>query len=144
MLLKIVVVGKLKDRSLQSRCDEFARWLSPHAKMQIVELPDSTVEKEGEAILRTIDKDRGFVVALSEEGRQFTSREFAARLGGIDRKVIFVIGGPCGLAPAVRRRADLLWSLSLLTFTHEIARLLLFEQLFRAVNILNGGHYHND
>ena len=79
---------------------------------------------------------------LSEEGRQFTSTEFAAKLGSFDRKIVFVIGGPCGLAPEVKQRADLLWSLSKLTFTHELARLLLMEQLFRATNILHGGSYH--
>ena len=57
--------------------------------------------------------------------------------------MVFVVGGPYGLAPEVKQKADLLWSLSKLTFTHELARLLLFEQLFRAVNILHGGSYHN-
>ena len=69
--------------------------------------------------------------------------KFAEVLGKFDRKVVFVIGGPYGLAPEIRVKADLLWSLSRLTFTHELARLLLFEQLFRAVNILHGGSYHN-
>ena len=64
-------------------------------------------------------------------------------LGNFNRKVVFVIGGPYGLDPAVKARAELLWSLSKLTFTHEIARFLLFEQLFRASSILRGGSYHN-
>lgn len=144
MLLKLVLIGKLKDRAIQARCDEFAKWLSPYAKLEIVELPDSNVAKEGQAILKALEKERtAAVVVLSEEGKQFTSTEFAAKLGSFDRKVVFVIGGPCGLAPEVKQRADLLWSLSKLTFTHELARLLLMEQLFRATNILHGGSYHN-
>ncbi|WP_294507624.1 23S rRNA (pseudouridine(1915)-N(3))-methyltransferase RlmH [uncultured Victivallis sp.] len=144
MLLKLVLIGKLKDRALQARCDEFAKWLSPYAKLEIVELPDSNVAKEGQAIVKALEKERSAaVVVLSEEGRQFTSTEFAAKLGSFDRKIVFVIGGPCGLAPEVKQRADLLWSLSKLTFTHELARLLLMEQLFRATNILHGGSYHN-
>ena len=144
MLLKLVLIGKLKDRALQARCDEFAKWLSPYAKLEIVELPDSNVAKEGLAIVKALEKERSAaVVVLSEEGRQFTSTEFAAKLGSFDRKIVFVIGGPCGLAPEVKQRADLLWSLSKLTFTHELARLLLMEQLFRATNILHGGSYHN-
>ena len=144
MLLKLVLIGKLKDRAIQARCDEFAKWLSPYAKLEIVELPDSNVAKEGLAIVKVLEKERSAaVVVLSEEGRQFTSTEFAAKLGSFDRKVVFVIGGPCGLAPEVKQRADLLWSLSKLTFTHELARLLLMEQLFRATNILHGGSYHN-
>lgn len=144
MLLKLVLIGKLKDRALQARCDEFAKWLSPYAKLEIVELPDSNVAKEGQAIVKALEKERSAaVVVLSEEGRQFTSTAFAAKLGSFDRKIVFVIGGPCGLAPEVKQRADLLWSLSKLTFTHELARLLLMEQLFRATNILHGGSYHN-
>ena len=144
MLLKLVLIGKLKDRAIQARCDEFAKWLSPYAKLEIVELPDSNVAKEGQAIVKALEKERAAaVVVLSEEGRQFSSQEFSAKLGSFDRKVVFVIGGPCGLAPEVKQRADLLWSLSKLTFTHELARLLLMEQLFRATNILHGGSYHN-
>lgn len=144
MLIKVLVVGRLKDRAIQARCDEFAKWLGPYAKLEVQELPDSNVAKEGQAILKALERDRGAaVVALSEEGKEFTSVKFAEVLGKFDRKVVFVIGGPYGLAPEIRVKADLLWSLSRLTFTHELARLLLFEQLFRAVNILHGGSYHN-
>ena len=144
MLIKVLVVGRLKDRAIQARCDEFAKWLGPYAKLEVQELPDSNVAKEGQAILKALERDRGAaLVALSEERKEFTSVKFAEVLGKFDRKVVFVIGGPYGLAPEIRAKADLLWSLSRLTFTHELARLLLFEQLFRAVNILHGGSYHN-
>ena len=144
MLIKAVLVGKLKDRAIQARCDEFVKWISPYAKVEIVELPDSNVAREGQAILKALDHDKGAaVVVLSEEGTEFTSTAFAAKLGSFDRKVVFVIGGPYGLAPEVKKRATILWSLSKLTFTHELARLLLFEQLFRGINILHNGSYHN-
>ena len=144
MLIKIITVGKLKDRALQARCDEFAKWLGPYAKVEQRELVDSDVEREGAAINKELDRDRSAaLIVLSEEGREFSSVAFAEQLGRFDRKVVFVIGGPYGLTSAVKARADILWSLSKLTFTHEIARLLLYEQLFRAVNILHGGRYHN-
>ena len=144
MLIKVLVVGRLKDRAIQARCDEFAKWLGPYAKLEVQELPDSNVAKEGQAILKALERDRGAaLVALSEEGKEFTSVKFAEVLGKFDRKVVFVIGGPYGLAPEIRAKADLLWSLSRLTFTHELARLLLDEQRFRAVNIQHGGSYHN-
>ena len=134
----------MKDKSIQARCDEFVKWLGPYAKIEVQELPDSTVEKEGQALLKTIEKEKNAaIVVLSEEGKEFTSTGFAEVLGKFDRKVLFIIGGPYGLAPEVKAKATLLWSLSKLTFTHELARLLLFEQLFRAVNILHGGSYHN-
>ena len=107
MLIKIVVIGRLKDRALQARCDEFAKWLGPYAKLEIRELPDSTVEREGKAILKELDRERGAaVVVLSEEGREFTSTAFASVLGNFNRKVVFVIGGPYGLDPAVKARAE--------------------------------------
>lgn len=142
MRFRIIAVGRLKDRAMQQRCDEFVKWLGPYAKTDLVELADATVEKENAAILRALSKEDGFKIVLSEDGVELSSEAFAARLSAIDRKVILVIGGPGGLAPEVKRRADLVWSLSRLTFTHEIARLLVCEQLFRAVSILHGGKYH--
>ena len=144
MLLKVITVGKLRDRALQARCAEYAKWIGGYGKLELRELADSDVEREGNAILKELEKDRSAcVVVLSEEGKEFTSVGFAEMVGKTDRKLVFVIGGPLGLSSAVKQRADLLWSLSRLTFTHELARLLLMEQLFRAVNILGGGHYHN-
>ena len=78
-----------------------------------------------------------------EEGKLFTTAQFAQKISAIDRKMVFVIGGPFGLAPEVKERADLLWSLSPLTFTHEMARFLLCEQLYRALNLNAGGSYHH-
>lgn len=143
MHLKLLVVGKLKDRAMQSRCDEYLKWLGPYGKVELQELPDSTVEREGQMLLKSLEKERGFVVVLSEEGREFTSQQLAVELGSKETRLTFVIGGPYGLAPEVKKRGDLLWSLSKLTFTHEMARLLLCEQLYRATTIQHGGKYHN-
>ncbi len=145
MLLKIIAIGKLKDKAFKERCDEYAKWLSPYAKLEIKELPDSTPEKEATAILKELEKDKGaFIVPMAEEGQQYTSRQFAELLDKAARKVVFIIGGPNGIAPDVKQQASKLLSLSKMTFTHEFARLILLEQLFRATNILNGGHYHRD
>ncbi|MBQ4107294.1 MAG: 23S rRNA (pseudouridine(1915)-N(3))-methyltransferase RlmH [Lentisphaeria bacterium] len=144
MLIKVIAVGKLKDRMMRDRSLEYFKWLTQYAKLEIRELPDSHPEKEGKNILKELEKERGFVFVLSEEGQEFTSRQFAAKLGALDRKAVFVIGGPEGLSPEVKKRADQLWSLSRLTFTHEMARLFLAEQLFRAQTILHDTGYHND
>lgn len=145
MLLKVLVIGKLKDKNFQSRIVEYSKWLTQNNKIEIVELPDSTKEKENELLLKHIEKENhAYIVALSEDGRELTSRELAAKLGAIQQKIVFIIGGPYGLTPEVKAKADFLWSLSKLTFTHEFARLLLLEQLFRASNIQMGGSYHND
>ena len=100
----------------------------------------------GAVLAGIISSDRvrnALVVVLTEEGREFTTAEFSAYLGRADRKIVFVIGGPFGLAQEVKQRAGLLWSLSKLTFTHEMARFLFCEQLYRALNLLNGGAYHH-
>lgn len=145
MLLKVIAIGKLKDKYFGERVDEYAKWLSPHAKLEIRELQDSTPEKEASAILKELEKDKGaFIIPLSEEGQQFTSRQFAEILDKAARKIVFIIGGPLGLSELVKQKGDKLISLSKMTFTHEFARLILMEQLFRAINILNGGHYHKD
>ena len=145
MLLKVLVIGKLKDKNFQSRIVEYSKWLTQNNKIEIVELPDSTKEKENELLLKHIEKENhAYIVALSEDGREQTSRELAAKLGAIQQKIVFIIGGPYGLTPEVKAKADFLWSLSKLTFTHEFARLILLEQLFRASNIQMGGSYHND
>ena len=143
MLLKIIVVGKMKDRALEGHVKTYMTRLSPYAKIEIVELRDSNPEAEGVKILEQLENEKGFVIVLSEEGTEMTSPEFSAKLMGLDRKVVLVIGGPYGLTEGVKKRADLLMALSRMTFTHEMARYFLFEQLYRAVMIGKGKNYHN-
>ena len=144
MLLHIVAVGKLRSREIAALCADFAKRLGAYAKLKITEVADSDPAGEGKLILRELDKERtAEVVVLAEEGRTFTTAEFAERLKHCDTKVVFVVGGPFGLAPEVKARAKLLWSLSPLTFTHELARLLLLEQLYRTLNLNAGGSYHH-
>ena len=144
MLLDIVAVGKLRSHELSALCAEFAKRLGAYARLKVTELADSDVAGEGRAICRELDRARGAkTVVLSEEGKLFSTAEFAGFLKKCDTRVVFVVGGPFGLAPEVKARADLLWSLSPLTFTHEMARLLLLEQLYRALNFNAGGNYHH-
>ena len=143
-LVKLIAIGKMRDKLFDSRCQEFLTRLHAYGKCEVVILPDSDVRNEGKAMLRELEKDRGaMVVVLTEEGREFTTREFADFLGKIDRKIVFIIGGPYGIAPEVKAAAARLWALSKLTFTHEMARLIFLEQLYRGLNLLNGGAYHH-
>ena len=144
MLCKIIVVGKPKDKVLGAKSAEFVSRCGAYGKVECVELPDSDVAKEGKSLMKELEKEKNsFVFVLSEEGKLFTTATFAQKISAIDRKIVFVIGGPFGLAPEVKARADLLWSLSPLTFTHEMARFLLCEQLYRALNFNAGGSYHH-
>ena len=144
MLFKIILIGKIRDRLVSERIAEYVKRLGAYGKVEQTFLPDSTVAEEGAAICRELKKERNAkIFVLSEEGREFTSPELGAELGGLDRKAVFVIGGPFGLADEAKQSADVLWSLSKLTFPHEIAALLLFEQLYRAENLAHGGSYHH-
>lgn len=143
-LLRLICVGRMRDRAFDARIQEYMTRIGAYGKFETTVLPDSDVEGEGRNILREIEKDRGAAtVVLTEEGREFTTAEFSAFLGRTDRKILFVIGGPFGLAAEVKARADLLWALSKMTFTHEMARLIFVEQLYRGLNLLNGGSYHH-
>jgi len=144
MLLDLIVVGKLRSREIAALCGEFAKRLGAYSRLRIAELADSDPAGEGKAIRHELDRLRGArVVVLSEEGKLFSTVRFAEYLKNCDTRVALVVGGPFGLAPEVKERADLLWSLSPLTFTHELARLLLLEQLYRALNFNAGGGYHH-
>ena len=144
MLAKLLVIGKMKDRALSARAGEFLERCRAYGKVEVAELPESDVAREGKALLRELDKERSScIVVLSEEGKLLTTETFASYISAADRKIVFVIGGPFGLTPEVKARASLLWSLSPLTFTHELARLLLCEQLYRALNFNAGGSYHH-
>ena len=142
LLLKVVVVGRMKDKHLAAKCDEYIKRLSAYGKVELVELKDSDVQDESRRIMRNIDPARDLVIALGEEGRSATSREFADLLRGAERRVTLIIGGAYGLTDEVKK-SGLLLSLSPMTFTHEMARMLLLEQLYRAASILNNSGYHH-
>lgn len=108
--------------------------------------PAPALRKEGERLLARLSPDE-FVVALDERGREWSSRELAGELRRWQTdhpQVVLVIGGPEGFAPEVRARANATWSLSRLTLPHGLVRLLVVEQLYRAVTIQRGHPYHKD
>ena len=144
-MLKLVVVGKVKNRALAEICADFADRLKRFGGIEIAELKDSTPERECEKILESLKNFRGKVYVMSEEGKTFTSRGFSKRLeddelaGGS----AFVIGSAYGLADEVKKRADVLMSMSPMTFTHEFARATLLEQIYRAKTITAKTGYHH-
>ncbi len=150
----IVSVGSIKERYWQEAIGEYLKRLQPHAKVQTIEVPeekithvtdrDRIIAKEAERILAAIPKDTS-VIALDRAGKTYSSREWADQLDDWSRfakKLTFVIGGPLGLAPVVLERATVIMSLSKMTFTHQMTRVILLEQLYRAGMILSGGQYH--
>lgn len=143
MLFKLLVVGRVKDPHYQAKINEFLQRLNAFGKVEIVELRDDSVEKESGAILKALENEKGWVIVLDERGENITSVDLAGKLNSCDRKIVMVIGGAFGFTDEVRKRADWLLALSKFTVTHEMARLLVVEQLYRACTIIAGKKYHH-
>ena len=140
--ITLLCVGAMKDRHCAALVEMYLKRLRHEARVEIREISAGNRHTEGERIAGFLDRIHGRSFALSEEGCVFTSRRFASRFETINRKIIFIVGGPDGLCERIKKRADEVLSLSPLTFTHEIARLLLIEQIYRACSILHHRRYH--
>lgn len=158
MLIQIIGVGKLKEKYLMQGIQEYAKRLTPYIKFQVIEVADEKApdtlseaevsivkEREGERILAQIKSD-AHVIALAIDGQLWSSEELAAeidRLGTYGTShVVFVIGGSLGLADQVLRRAQQRLSFGRMTLPHQLMRLVLVEQIYRAVKINRGEPYH--
>ncbi|OMI27434.1 23S rRNA (pseudouridine(1915)-N(3))-methyltransferase RlmH [Bacillus haynesii] len=158
MNISIVAIGKLKEKYLKQGIDEYIKRLSAYAKVDIIELPDEKApenlsdqdmkivkDKEGERILSKISPD-AHVIALAIGGKMKSSEELADNMDRLatygKSKVTFVIGGSLGLSDAVLKRADEKLSFSRMTFPHQLMRLILLEQIYRAFRINRGEPYH--
>ena len=142
----VIAIGKMKNRSLAMLCDDFSQRLKRQGNFELIELKDGDVESEGLRILEALAKrSDARIYAMAEEGMTRTSQRLADELYALQgRPAIFILGGAYGLSDTVKARADALFALSPLTFTHEIARMLVYEQLYRAVAIQTGSNYHHE
>jgi 23S rRNA (pseudouridine1915-N3)-methyltransferase len=140
MRVKLICVGKIKEPYLKDGINHFLTRLKPFTKLEVIEIKNQGSKKEGDSILEKLDDE--FVVIMDEKGKEYTSREFAFFFKGVDQDITFIIGGPYGLSSDVKDRADATISLSQMTFTREMARLFLLEQLYRVFTILKGKSYH--
>ena len=158
MKIKLVTVGKLKEKYLKDGISEYTKRLNRFTKFDIIELPDEKtpdkashlenqqiLDKEGTRILSKL-ADKEFVIALAIKGQQFPSEKFSKILSDITIRgisdITFVIGGSLGLSTAVKKRANLLMSFGKLTLPHQLMRLVLVEQIYRAFMIQQGSPYH--
>ncbi len=158
MKIRVVAVGKVKERFYEDAIAEYGKRLSRYCKLELVQVADEKTpdgaspvqekqikEKEGERILSRI-REGDYVIALAIEGKMPDSLELAAKLEtlGIQGKsqVVFVIGGSLGLSEAVMKRADESLSFSKMTFPHQLMRVILLEQIYRGYRIMTGEPYH--
>lgn len=158
MKITVIGVGRLKEKYWQAAIDEYSKRLSKYVKLDIIEVPDEKApenlsaaeeeivkKNEGERILKNI-RDGAYVIALAINGKMLSSEELSEFLN--ERMVrgaghiVFVIGGSLGLSPEVLDRADYKLSFSKMTFPHQMMRVILLEQFYRAVKIMKNEPYH--
>lgn len=158
VMIKIIAVGKLKEKALQMLIDEYKKRLSAYTKLEIVEVADEQAaqnnsavqneqvkQKEGIRILSKI-KEGDYVILLDLHGKEMSSEAFASKLSEIytyhNSNITFIIGGSLGLSKEVIERSDYRFKLSELTFTHQMVRILILEQIYRAYKINHNEPYH--
>ena len=156
--IQVVCIGKLKENYLAAGCAEYLKRLSPYAQVSIVELPEyrlpqnpsyaqiqEGLEEEGRQILLKI-LPNALVISLCIEGKMLSSEELSEYIAKAQTQgnsaICFVIGGALGLSGAVKQKSALCLSMSRMTFPHQLARMLLLEQIYRAMSILNHAKYH--
>ena len=141
--ITFVVVGKIKESFYREAIAEYAKRLSRFVKLEIKELAEgASLETEAEDILRSI---KGYTIALCVEGKKQSSEELAAKLKTLEdagKEVTFVIGSSCGLSERVKSAANERLSFSDMTFPHQLMRVILAEQVYRAYMINTGATYH--
>ena len=158
MKITILCVGKVKEKFYQDAIKEFHKRLSRYCKLNIVEVPDEKTQeqaseteinivkdKEGERILKSIKED-AYVICLAIDGKQLDSVELSQKIDKLcvsgKSHICFIIGGSLGLSDAVLARADYKLSFSRMTFPHQLMRVILLEQIYRAFRISNNEPYH--
>lgn len=155
MKITIIWIGKTNEKYLTHGMDIFAKRLKHYCQYEVIEIKDvkkfaNTQDlkvKEGQEILSKIDNE-DFLVLLDEGGQQYTSVKFSKYLEEQQvrgtRKMTFVVGGAFGFSDEVYQRANYKFSLSKMTFSHQMIRLFFYEQLYRAFTILRNEKYHNE
>lgn len=158
MKITILCVGKVKEKFYRDAIDEFSKRLSRYCKLDIIEVTDEKTqeqasdneirlvkEREGERLLKNIKED-AYVIALCIDGKQLDSEELSEKVDKLGIQgvshIYFVIGGSLGLADDVIKRADYKLSFSKMTFPHQLMRVILLEQVYRAYRIMNNEPYH--
>lgn len=143
-MIKIICAGKIKEKYLRDAIEDYRERISKYHKISIIEVEDSNMIEEASKILKHVD-NRDYVITLEIEGNSIDSKEFACKLDKIfitNSNICFIIGGSDGLSSDVKKRSDYALSFSLMTFPHQLFRVILLEQIYRAFKINNNETYH--
>ncbi len=153
--INLYVIGSIKEKYMVDEINEYLKRLSKYAKVNIIEFKEckiqgkdctSILEEEGNQILKKIEDDE-YLFLLDLHGKIISSEEFASNMKSLidlgKGKISFAIGGTLGVSDALRKRANFLISLSKMTFTHQMTRVIILEQIYRAFKINNNEQYHH-
>lgn len=155
MNIKIIAVGKMREQGFKLAIEEFSKRLSAYCSFSVIEIPASTIkddslaekymEEEAQKFFAAI-KPNSYVITMEIEGRSLSSEEFASKIKEISNnganEIAFLIGGANGLAKSIKTRSNFKLSLSKMTFPHQLARVMLTEQIYRAMKIMAKEPYH--
>ena len=150
-MIKILCVGKIKENFFKDAISEYSKRLSKYTNLQIIEVDDinsdninTILDKEKDLIIKHISS-KDYVITLEIEGKQLSSLEFSKKIEELqiyNSSIVFIIGGSYGLHQQIKDRADYKFSFSKLTFPHQLFRIILLEQIYRAYKIINNESYH--
>lgn len=159
MKITILTIGKIKETYFTDAINEYTKRLLRYCTLKMIEFPDEKTkegasdreiniikDKEGEKVSKFLDENSGYVIALAIDGRRFSSESFAQKISTLtvsgNSHLIFLIGGSLGISDELLKRADLKISFSDMTFPHQLMRVILLEQIYRAFRIINKEPYH--
>ena len=143
-MIKIICVGKIKEAFYRDAIVEYMKRLSKYHKVEIIEVADSNIRHEKELILKKVDK-KDYIITMEIEGRENTSIEFANLIDKTlinNSNITFIIGGSDGLDDEIKKLSNYKLSFSKMTFPHQLFRVILLEQIYRAFKIMNNESYH--
>lgn len=143
-MIKILCVGKIKESFFRSAIEEYKKRLSKYTKLEIIELADSTIDKERDLLLKHIN-DKDYIITLEIEGNNLSSVELSKKIEDtlmINPNIVFIIGGSDGLHDDIKKLSNYKLSFSKMTFPHQLFRIILLEQIYRSFKIINNETYH--
>lgn len=153
MQIDLIVVGKLKEKSMQQMCDEYIKRLGSYCKLNVIELKDESnnldeklvMAREAQAIDKVLDP-KSYIIIMDIDGKQMDSEAFSRKIDEIttyeSSKITFIIGGSLGIDPKLKAQANMRMSFSKMTFPHQLFRVMLLEQIYRQFRIIKNEPYH--
>lgn len=150
-MIKILCVGKIKERFYNDAINEYLKRLSKYTKIEIIEVPDvfeqnvENIKKKEKELLKKHISEKDYVITLEIEGKNLDSREFSKKIEDtliINSNIVFIIGGSYGIDEEIKNRSNYALSFSKFTFPHQLFRVILLEQIYRAFKIINNESYH--